>query len=82
MEGDLSVSSDSHLQHLTAVAAWRPDRDPGRSQALCGVTQCRTDARGACLQQMTPELKGREVQTTARTDDMHAARFVKGREAF
>lgn len=59
MEGDLSVSSDSHLQHLTAATASRPDRDPGQIQAQCGVTRCRTDAQGACLHQMTPEPKGR-----------------------
>lgn len=55
-DGNPSVSSDIHLQHLTAVAAPRPVRDPGQSQAWCGVTRCRTDARGACLHQMTPEL--------------------------
>lgn len=57
--GDLSVSSDSHLQHLTAAAASRPDRDPVQSQAWCGVTRCRADARGVRLRQMTPELEGR-----------------------
>lgn len=56
--GDLSVSSNSHLQHLTAAAASRPARDPEQSQAPCGVTRCRTDARGACLHQMTPEPEG------------------------
>lgn len=52
---DLSVSSSSHLQHLTAGAALRPERDPGRSQAWCGVTRCGSNALGACLHQMTPE---------------------------
>lgn len=58
-KGDLSVSSYSHLQHLTAAAALRPDCDPGQSQAHCGVIWCPTDNRGACLHQLTLKLKGR-----------------------
>lgn len=76
MEGDLSVSSDSHLQHLTAAAASRPDRDPEQSQARCGVTRCRTDARGACLHQMTPGPKGSD----GGEDRWHACRSVCLRE--
>lgn len=54
---DPSVSLNSHLQHLTAITAASPDHDPVRSQTRCGVTQCRTDAQGACLHHMTPEPK-------------------------
>lgn len=76
MEGDLSVSSDSHLQHLTAAAASRPDHDPGQSQAQCGVTRCRTDVRGSVPPPDDTRAEGPGVQTAARTDDMHAARFI------
>lgn len=76
-EGDPSVSPDSHLQHLTANAASRPVHDPGQSQAQCGLTWCRTDARGACLRQMKPEL-GRGSDSGK--DRWHACHSVCQRE--
>lgn len=77
MEAYPSVSSDSHLQHLTAATASRLECGPGKSQAQCGVT-----VSYQCLGSVSPpddtEPKGRA--SDGGEDRWHACRSVHLRE--
>lgn len=61
MDGYPSVSSHSHSQHLTAATASRPDCDPGKSQAQCGVT-----VSYQCLGSVSPPYDTRTLEPSFR----------------